>query len=74
MSLEFKMNSIVSVKNSIFIGEVFQIEVSDGPVHSLGRSQKACIELGCLRGLMRSLYVLTIRTDHSNVCTKSHVH
>ena len=31
---------IVSVQNSIFIGEVFQIEVSDGPVHSLERSQK----------------------------------
>ena len=33
-------HSIVSVQNSIFIGEVFQIEVLDGPVHSLGSSQK----------------------------------
>ena len=31
---------IVSVQNNIFIGEVFQIEVSDDPVHSLGSSQK----------------------------------
>ena len=48
MSLEFKMNSIVSVKNSIFIGEVFQIEVSDGLVHSLGRSQKVNLYLARL--------------------------
>ena len=32
-------HSMVSVQNSIFIGEVFQIE-ADGPVHSLGSSQK----------------------------------
>ena len=31
---------IDSVQNSIFIGEVFQIEVSDGAVNSLGSSQK----------------------------------
>ena len=39
MFLEFKMSTLMSVQNSIFIGEVFQIEVSDGPVHSLGSSQ-----------------------------------
>ena len=32
-------HSMVSVQNSIFIGEVFQIK-ADGPVHSLGSSQK----------------------------------
>ena len=58
---------IVSVQNSIFIGEVFQIEVSDGPVHSLGSSQKVNLYLAsCLWGLIRSLQVFTIRTDHSN--------
>ena len=30
MHSEFKMITTMSVKNSIFIGEVFQIEVSDG--------------------------------------------
>ena len=41
-------HSMVSVQNSIFIGEVFQIEVSDGPVHSLGRSQKVNLYLARL--------------------------
>ena len=34
------MIATMRVRNSIFIGEVFQIEVSDGPVHSLGSCQK----------------------------------
>ena len=38
----------MSVQNSIFIGEVFQIEVSDGPVHSLGSSQKVNLYLARL--------------------------
>ena len=60
-------HSIVSVQNSIFIGEVFQIEVSDGPVHSLGSSQKVNLYLARLfTGAMRSLQVFTIRPDHSN--------
>ena len=29
----------MSVQYNIFIGEVFQIEVSDGPVHPLGSRQ-----------------------------------
>ena len=41
-------HSIVSVQNSIFIGEVFQIDVSDGPVHSLGSSQKVNLYLARL--------------------------
>ena len=60
-------HSIVSVQNSILIGEVFQIEVSDGPVHSLGSSQKVNLYLARLfTGAMRSLQVFTIRPDHSN--------
>ena len=37
--LEFKSISLMSVQNSIFIGEVFQIELSDGQVHPLGSRQ-----------------------------------
>ena len=60
-------HSIVSVQNSIFIGEVFQIEVSDGPVHSVGSSKKVNLYLARLfTGAMRGLQVFTIRSDHSN--------
>ena len=45
MFLEFKISSPMSVENSIFISEVFQIEVSDGPVHSLGSCQKVNLYL-----------------------------
>ena len=38
---------MVSVQNSIFIGEVFQIK-ADGPVHSLGSSQKVNLYLARL--------------------------
>ena len=52
---------LVSVQNSIFIGEVFQIEVSDRPFHSLGSSQKVNLYLARLfTGLMRSLQVFII--------------
>ena len=40
MRLEFEIITPMHVQNSIFIGEIFQIEVSDGQVHSLGSGQK----------------------------------
>ena len=45
MRLEFEIITPMHVQNSIFIGEVFQIEVSDGLVHSLGSSQKVNLYL-----------------------------
>ena len=39
MRLEFEIITPMQVQNSIFIVEVFQIEVSDGLVHSLGNCQ-----------------------------------
>ena len=65
------------VQNSIFIGEVFQIEVSDGLVHSLGSCQKvnlypAMVFTGAR--VLRTFYTFRIRNDHSNVCIKEHVH
>ena len=36
MCLEFQKITPMNVQNSIVISEVFQIEVSDGPVHSFG--------------------------------------
>ena len=40
MHSEFTMITTMSVKNSIFIGEVFQIEVSDGIPNPFGSHQK----------------------------------
>ena len=40
MRLEFEIITPIRVQNSILIGEVFQIEVSDGLVHSFGSYQK----------------------------------
>ena len=61
------------VQNSIFIGEVFPIEVSDGLVHSLGSCQKvnlypARVFTGAR--VLRTLHTFRIRNDHSNVCIK----
>ena len=39
MRLELKRINLMSVQNSIIIGEIFQIEVSDGLVHQLGSCQ-----------------------------------
>ena len=41
MRLEFEIITPMHVQNSIFIVEVFKIEVSDGLVHSLGSCQTA---------------------------------
>ena len=61
------------VQNSIFIGEVFPIEVSDGLVHSLGSCQKvnlypARVFTGAR--VLRTLHTFRIRNDHSNAYTK----
>ena len=63
MRLEFEIITPMHVQNSIFIGEVFQIEVSDGLVHSLGSCQK--INLYPARVItgaqaLRSLYAIRI--------------
>ena len=39
MRLELKRINLMNVQNSIVIGEIFQIEVSDGLVHQLGSCQ-----------------------------------
>jgi len=49
MHSEFKMITTMSVKNSIFIGEVFQIEVSDG-IPNPWTKKSTCLQLKCLRG------------------------
>ena len=60
----------------IFVGEVFQIEISDGLVHPLGSRQNvslcpAVVITGAQ--IFRSLYAFRVQKDHSNDCTKYHV-
>ena len=43
--LEFQIFTQTSFQNSIYIGEVFQTEVSDGQAHPLER--RRCLQLGC---------------------------
>ena len=73
MHLEFEIITPMHVQNSIFNGEVFQIEVSDGLVHSFGSCQKvnlypARVFTGAR--VLRTLHTFRIRNDHSNACTK----
>ena len=63
MRLEFEIITPMYVQNSIFNGEVFQIEVSDGLVHSLGSCQKVNLyPAWVIKGarVLRSLYAFRI--------------
>ena len=67
--LELQWINLMSVQNSIFIGEVFQIEVSVGLVHRLGSCQN--IKLYPARvftgtRVFRSLYAFRDSYDYSN--------
>ena len=66
----------MTVQNIMFVGEVFQIEVSDGLVHPLGSCQNvnlypAVVITGAW--VFRSLYVFRVQKDHSNYCAKYQV-
>ena len=76
MRLEFKIIIPKSIQRIIFVGEVFQIEISDGLVHPLGSRQNvslcpAMVITGAR--VFRSLYAFRVQNDHSNDCTKYHV-
>ena len=65
----------MSVQNNIFIGEVFQIKVSDGRVHFCGKKLNlytAFVIAGAPS--FRSLDVLKVPNDPPNECTKYHFH
>ena len=75
MCLEFKRIIPMIVQNIMFVGEVFQIEVSDGLVHPLGSRQNvnlypAVVITGAR--VFRSLYVCKVQKDHYNDCTNYH--
>ena len=63
MQLECEIITFMHVQNSIFNGEIFQIEVSDGLVHSLGSWQTLNLyPAGVFTGaqVLRSLYAFRI--------------
>ena len=73
MCLQLKRINLMSVQNSIVIGEIFQIGVSDGLVHQLGSCQN--INLYPARvftgtRVLGVLYMFRDPNDHSNECTK----
>ena len=75
MRLEFKRIIPIIVQNIRFVGEVFQIEVSDGLVHPLGSRQNvnlypAVVMTGAR--VSRSLYACIVQKDHYNDCPKYH--
>ena len=75
MRLEFKRIIPIIVQNIRFVGEVFQIEVSDGLVHPLGSRQNvnlypAVVMTGAR--VSRSLYACIVQKDYYNDCPKYH--
>ena len=77
MCLEFQSITTMSVLNSMFIGDLFLIEVSDGLLHPLGSHQR--VKLYPARVLpvtpfFRSLHAFRVQKDHLNECKKYHVH
>ena len=67
MRLKFKRIITMIVQTSMLVGEVFQIEVSDGLVHPLGSRQNvnlypAVVMTGAR--VFRSLYACIVQKDH----------
>ena len=58
MRLEFKRIITMIVKNIMLVGEVFQIEVSDGLVHPLGSHQNV------------NVYPAVVGHEFSGVCMR----
>ena len=65
----------MTVQNIMLVGEVFQIEVSDGLVHPLGSRQNVNLYPAVITGarVFRSLYAFRVQKDHFNDCAKYHV-
>ena len=73
MRLEFKRIIPMIVQNIMFVGEVFQIEVSDGLVHPLGSRQNVNLYPAVVitgTRVFRSLYAFRVQKDHYNDSTK----
>ena len=76
MRLEFKRIIPMIVQNIMFVGEVFQIEVSDGLVHPLGSRQHVSLNPAVVitrARVFRSLYTFRVQKDYYNDSTKYHI-
>ena len=75
MRLEFKRITTMIVQNIMLVGEVFQIEVSDGLVHPLGSRRNGnlypAVVIAGVR-FFRSFYAFRVQKDQKNDCTKYH--
>ena len=72
MRLEFKSIIPMRVQHIIFVGEVFQIEISDGLVHPLGSVSLCPAMVITGARVFRSLYAFKVQKDHYNDCTNYH--
>ena len=77
MRVEFQKITKLSVQNSIFIGDLFLIEVSNGLLHPLGSRQRVKLcparvlsVTPVFRSLHAHVFIVRIQKDHLNECTK----
>jgi len=73
MRLEFIKITTMSVQNSIFIGDLFLLEVSDGLLHPLGSRQRVKLypaRVLTVTRFFRSLHAFRVPNYHLNECTK----
>ena len=73
MRLEFIKITTMSVQNSIFIGDEFLLEVSDGLLHPLGSRQRVKLypaRVLTVTRFFRSLHAFRVPNYHLNKCTK----
>ena len=77
MRVEFQKITKLSVQNSIFIGDLFLIKVSDGFLHPLSSRQRVKLypaRVFPVTPFFRSLHAFRVQKDHLNECKKYHVH
>ena len=75
MRLKFKRIITMIVQTIMLVGEVFQIEVSDGLFHPFGSRQNVNLHPAVVMTgarVSRSLYACIVQKDHYNDCPKYH--
>ena len=71
MRVEFQNITKLSVQNSIFIGDLFLIKVSDGFLHPLSSRQRVKLypaRVSPVTPFFRSLHAFRVQKDHLNEC------
>ena len=73
MCLEFQSITTMSVLNSMFIGDLFLIEVPDGLLLPFGRRQRVTLypaRVSTGTQVLSNLHVFRVQKDHYNEWTK----